>query len=51
MLLCGLFAKDVDHSTLFTPADILEAIDVLNGAGAYADCNGTPLPTAAGACP
>ena len=51
LLLWGLFAEDVDHSTLFTPADILEAIDLLNGAGAYAAWNGTPLPTATGTCP
>jgi hypothetical protein len=51
LLLWGLFAEDVDHSTLFSPADILEAIDLLNGAGAYASWNGTPLPTATGTCP
>ncbi len=51
LLLGGLFAEDLDPSTLFTPADILEAIDLLNGAGAYAAWNGTPLPTATGTCP
>jgi len=51
LLLWGLFAEDAEQSTLFTPADVLGAIDLLNGAGAYAAWNGTPLPTAAGACP
>jgi hypothetical protein len=44
-------SEDIDHSVLFTAADILEAVDLLNGAGEYASWSGTPLPTAAGTCP
>jgi hypothetical protein len=43
--------EDINHSALFTAADILEAIDLLNGAGAYVTWDGTPLPTATGTCP
>jgi hypothetical protein len=44
-------SEDIDHSALFTAADTLETVDLLNGAGAYVVWSGTPLPTATGPCP
>lgn len=46
----GLYSEDIDHSGVFTSADLLRLIDLLNGAGAYDPWNGTPLPDSAG-CP
>jgi len=40
----GPFSLDVDRSGALTPADILEVIDLLNGAGAYAPWINAELP-------
>ncbi len=47
----GIYRRDIDHSGKFSGADLLEAVDLLNGAGAFTPWMGTPLPTASGACP
>jgi hypothetical protein len=41
----GVYSRDIDHSGLFAPADILREIDLINGAGAFDVWNGTQLPT------
>lgn len=47
----GLFSRDIDRSGTITPLDILEAIDLLNGAGTYNPWNGTLKPIAQPTCP
>jgi hypothetical protein len=46
----GLFYRDMDRSGRFTPADLLELVDLLNGAAAYLPWLGTPRPVPT-ACP
>ncbi len=41
-LMWGLFSGDVDGSSKITGADVVEAVDVLKGYGAYAVWDGTP---------
>lgn len=38
------WSADIDRSAMNAPADILEAIDLLNGAGVYDSYNGAALP-------
>jgi hypothetical protein len=55
----GVYSDDIDRSvqvtppvtTGVTPADILEVVDLLNGAGAYIAWDGTPNPSTSTACP
>lgn len=47
----GLYSCDLDHSGTWAPADILMAIDMLNGAGTLTPASGTQLPVNAGSCP
>jgi hypothetical protein len=42
---------DIDRSGNITPADMLRAIDLLNGGDQYAEWNNTSLPVADGVCP
>jgi hypothetical protein len=42
---------DIDHSGGITPADMLRAIDLLNGADQFETWLDTPLPTSGGICP
>ncbi|MCH7839787.1 MAG: hypothetical protein IID38_06080 [Planctomycetes bacterium] len=46
----GSRSCDLDRSGLSTPADLLRAADLLNGAGVFEAWDGTPLPDAIG-CP
>lgn len=45
----GIYSEDIDHSGLFTSADLLRAVDLLNGAGVYDTWNGVVNP--ANTCP
>lgn len=47
----GPQSRDIDRSGFPTPADVLELIDLLNGAGAYTPWNNTPKPALNGKCP
>lgn len=47
----AVYSEDIDHSGSFTPLDILEAIDLLNGAAEYEPWNDTAKPTPAPTCP
>jgi hypothetical protein len=49
--LWGLYSDDIDRSASVTPADILEEIDLLNGAGAYIPWDGTPNQSSSPFCP
>jgi len=49
--LWGLYSDDIDRSASVTPADILEEIDLLNGAGAYDPWDGTPNQSSSPFCP
>ncbi len=40
----AMWSTDIDRSELFTPADVLEVADLLNGAGAYEPYLNTALP-------
>ena len=42
--LFGNYSLDIDHSGAFDTADVLRAMDLLNGAGQYAPWLDTPLP-------
>lgn len=47
----GPYSRDINRSGMFTPADLLELIDLLNGAAAYIPWNGTPKPLPGAICP
>jgi hypothetical protein len=47
----GLLSGDVDRSGAVTPADILDAVDLLNGEGAYIIWNNTAKPAPNASCP
>ena len=47
----GDFSCDVDRSGSVTPADLMGAIDALNGAGLLDPTDNTVRPSAAGVCP
>jgi hypothetical protein len=47
----NIWQCDIDRSDLCAPADILEEIDLLNGAGQFSVWNGTTKPVTAGICP
>jgi hypothetical protein len=47
----GPFSQDVDRDGVLTPADLIEHIDLLNGAGPYLPANGTVKPVAGVICP
>ncbi|MBI3835840.1 MAG: hypothetical protein HY287_16055 [Planctomycetes bacterium] len=47
----GLLSTDIDRSGRFTPLDLLEEVNLFNGAGAYQAWSGTPLPSAGRTCP
>ena len=40
----SVWSEDIDRSEAVTPADLLEAVDLLNGAGAYEVYLGATLP-------
>ena len=46
-----MFSEDMDRSGVFTPLDILSAVNLLNGAEAYEPWNGTALPGPSRDCP
>jgi len=46
-----LASGDIDRSDRITPLDVLEEINLLNGAGAFDAWNQSALPTAPGSCP
>ncbi len=52
----GIYSLDIDHSGMFTPADMLRLIDLLNGGDQYEAWNSSNLPVnadcpaAVGAC-
>ena len=49
---CNLWQEDVDFSGTATTNDIIETVNLLNGAGAYTPgWFGTPLPANDGSCP
>lgn len=50
-LLPGLYSRDIDRSGQFNAADLLELIDLLNGAGAYPPTLNTPKPVSGSFCP
>ena len=47
----GIYSEDLDRSGALGPADLLEIVDLLNGAAAYRPWNNTPLPAHAASCP
>ena len=47
----GLLSGDVDRSGAVTPADILDAVGLLNGEGAYIIWNNTAKPAPNASCP
>jgi hypothetical protein len=47
----GSFSYDIDRSGRFTPLDLWEEINVLNGGGAQEIWDGSPLPGFSGICP
>jgi hypothetical protein len=48
----GLYSCDIDHSGAFTAPDLIDLIDLINGAGPHlTPAFGTPLPQNNGACP
>lgn len=47
----GMFSRDINRSGAFTPLDILEEVNLLNGAGAYQVWNNTPRPSGGRTCP
>jgi len=47
----GEFSLDIDHSGALTPADVLELIDLFNGADAFAPWVNAELPFAPPSCP
>lgn len=47
----GLFSEDVDRSGALAPLDLLELVDLLNGADAFDAWNNTAKPVAAPTCP
>lgn len=47
----GPYSRDIDRSGQFAPADLLQLIDLLNGAGPFVPWAGTPKPVAGAACP
>ncbi|MEK6800164.1 MAG: hypothetical protein AABZ12_14475 [Planctomycetota bacterium] len=47
----GMLSKDIDHSGAFTPMDLLDAVNLLAGSGAYPVWNNTSKPAAAPTCP
>ena len=47
----GIYSEDLDRSGALGPADLLEIVDLLNGAAAYRPWNNTPLPADAASFP
>ncbi|MBI1825424.1 MAG: hypothetical protein HYR83_03475 [Planctomycetes bacterium] len=47
----GLLSTDIDRSNKVTPLDILDEVDLLNGASQYQAWNGTTKPTPNASCP
>jgi len=47
----GPYRRDINRSGMFTPADLLELIDLLNGTADYIPWNGTPKPLPGAICP
>gem|GEM_PF-1872292 len=47
----GIFSEDIDRSGIFSPLDLLELINVLNGSEAFDAWNGTAKPIASPTCP
>jgi hypothetical protein len=47
----GTYSGDIDKSGMITPADLIEAIALMNGEGAYPIWNGTALPIPNANCP
>jgi hypothetical protein len=47
----GIYSGDIDRSAGVTPADILEVVDLLNGAGVYIPWEGTDNPSSSPFCP
>jgi hypothetical protein len=47
----GRFSCDLDHSGTWAPPDVMAAIDLLNGGGAFSAALDTPLPSNENICP
>lgn len=47
----GIFSEDIDRSNVFSPLDLLELVDLLNGSDTFRMWNPTDKPQTAPTCP